>query len=808
MKKTILALLLIVPFFTYSQSGSIKGKVSDVLTNEAISFADVILVEQNIGTITNDQGEFVFEDLAPGLYNVRVSLIGYETYTEAEVEVIPPQQKFLTISLGESSTLLNEVEVSTQSSFNRNSENISSLQSIGINEIQRNPGSNQDVSKVVTALPGVAFNPSASRNDLIVRGGGPNENRFYLDGIEIPNINHFATQGASGGPQGIINANLVRDVDFYTGAFPAARGNMLSSLMNISLKDGNSDKFQFTGQASVTEAGITMDGPFSKNSNASYLVSVRRSYLSVLFDLIGLPFLPTYNDVTAKIKVPINEKNIITFIGLGAYDVLDLNLDANEDDYQRFLLNNIPTQTQWSYSTGVKYDHFGNKGKFTAVLSRFELYNGSDKYVNNDREAQKVLDYLSKEAENKLRLEYKTKLGNVSFLGGLGLETAKYHTETFSSQVPGAPLSYDSDLNLFKYALFAEANWSSPNDRWKVNAGLRTDAADYNSATNNPLKQLSPRVSVSFGVNEALSINANYGLYYQLPAYTVLGYKEGEEFVNRNNGIGYMGSQHFVLGASYFTEFNGKFNVDGFYKTYRNTPFAILRRSPTQNDTIPLANLGADFGVVGNKQALPGAEGRAYGMELSYQQKFYKGFYGIAAYTLVRSLYDDINGQERPSSWDSQHLVSITGGKRFNKGWEMGLRWQFTGGSPFTPYDVVNSTRKSTWDQQQSGILDYSQLNSQRLDTFNQLNLRVDKKIYLKGWTLNFYLDVQNALASSIDGQPILEVERDASGNPVTLLDERGQPVLTPDGEERYAPNFLDDSLGTVIPSLGVIVSF
>ena len=212
MRSLILSITLFTILnFSYSQSGVLKGYVKDAISNEEVPFANVYVEQLKSGIATDFNGFFEFKNMKPGLYTIKCSFVGYESKTFAEINVNPNKPTILNIKLIEASTSLDVVEI-TASPFQKSEESPVSKRSISATEIYRNPGGNRDISKVIQSLPGVASTVSF-RNDIIIRGGAPNENRFYLDGIEIPNINHFATQGSSGGPVGMINVNFVREVD-------------------------------------------------------------------------------------------------------------------------------------------------------------------------------------------------------------------------------------------------------------------------------------------------------------------------------------------------------------------------------------------------------------------------------------------------------------------------------------------------------------------------------------------------------------------------------------------------------------------
>ncbi|GGH72184.1 MAG: TonB-dependent receptor [Bacteroidetes bacterium] len=786
MKQATTLIAFLITTLSFAQ-GVITGRVYDAGNNDPLPSAAIKVEGSDVATITDFDGLYTLNGLQPGLYNITVSILGYRTQTEYEVQVTNAKPAEINFAMSPSNEELEEVTVSAQNVFAKDAEAPVSLQKLGINEIQRNPGGNQDISRVIQSLPGVASSV-AFRNDLIIRGGGPNENRFYLDGIEIPAINHFATQGSSGGPVGMINVNFIRDVDFYTSAFPSDRGNALSSVMEINLKDGRRDRVGGIFQVGASEVGLTLEGPISEKT--TFLVSARQSYLQFLFSVLELPFLPTYNDFQFKIKSQLADNQQLTILGLGAIDRFKLNLDANETEEQRYLLNSLPVNEQWNYSIGAKYTYFQENGFTNVVLSRFMLNNTAYKYEDNDEAKRQLLDYQSQEIENKLRIEQIYKKATWQGTFGVGFEEAKYNTSTLDRQIPNFELQYDSDIRLYKYSIFANYAKRLLNERLSLSFGLRTDANTFSSSMNNPLDQLSPRIAVSYAINDEWSIDANWGIYYQLPPYTTIGYRDTTGNLV-NTDIKYIRATHYVLGVSRTFTFNAKLSVEGFYKQYSQYPFLYP-------DSISLANLGGDFGVVGNRPATSTNDGRAYGMEITWQQKLYKGWFGIAAFTFVRSEFEDRNEILVPASWDNRFLASITAGKKFANNWELGIQYQFLGGTPYTPYDIATSANRQNWDNLGRAVPDYSRLNTLRLSSFNRLNIRVDKKWYLQRFNLDVYIDIQNALGSSIDGQPYLTPEVDANGD----------PVIDPNDNSKYLLKALPNAQGTVVPSIGLIFEF
>lgn len=794
--------MITVPFLgfgfteaTHAQNlGSIKGRVIDAITNEPIPLANVLLAGTEKGVTSNLNGEFEINNVNLGFQNIKVSYIGYKSLIYRDILVTRSQAASVNISLEPDSRQLDEFNL-RPSPFNKTQESPVSLRTIGLAEIERNPGGNRDISNVLRSFPGVGSTPSF-RNDIIIRGGAPSENRFFLDGVEVPLINHFQTQGASGGPVGIINVNLIREVDFLSGAFPANRGNALSSVLEFKQIDGNKEKWKFRGTIGSSDAAVAADGPIGKK--ASLIVSARTSYLQFLFSALKLPFLPTYYDMQFKFKYAIDDRRELTILGLGAIDLFRLNLQANETVEQRYQLRILPKNQQWNYTLGGVYREFTKKGgRHTLVLSRSMLNNTATKYQDNqeDNPQKLILEYASQEAENNLRYEFDFRVKSWKFNVGAGLLYARFTNRTYNriNTLAGIDtIDFSSRLNLASGRIFGQVSKTFAQDKINLSFGLSLENNDFNSQMANPLNQFSPRLSLSYSFIENWAFNASLGRFVQRPQYTVLGYGLPDGSLgNLNNGLEYIQADHLVAGIEYAPTENTRITLEGFYKMYNRYPFSL-------RDSIALANLGADFGVVGNVPVNSSAQGRAFGLEFLAQQKLFKGLYGILAYTLVRSEFSDKNGNLIPSSWDARHILSLTAGYKFKRNWELGVRFRFVDGQPFTPYDTLTSSIKSVWDITQMGISDVNKLNSERIPAYHQLDLRVDKVWYFNKWSLNLYLDIQNIYNFKSTTRPFLTVIEDQNGNPLT----------DPNDPNRYDLQELPNTSGTLLPTIGIIVDF
>ncbi len=773
-----------------AQQAALKGRVIDGQSNEPLPFVNVVVVGTTNGAVTDDNGDFQLSGLKPGFVRVQASFIGYHTALSPEIEVKNAKVASVEIRMEKRDTQLDEVKV-TASPYRKTEESPVSLKTIGIAEIEKSPGANRDISKVIQSFAGVLSSPSF-RNDIIIRGGGPSESRFYLDGVEVPNINHFATQGASGGAVGILNADLIREVNYYSGAFPSNRGNALSGVFEFGQVDGNADKLKFKGSLGASEVSATVDGPLSDKT--TFIVSARRSYLKFLFTALKLPFLPTFNDMQFKVKTRLDAKNELTFIGLGAIDVNELNLDIkNPDDQQKYILSQLPENNQWSYTLGAVYKHFRQNSYQTFVVSRSHLNNTLTKYLENNAssESNKILDYVSEEQENKIRFENNMRMDGFKANIGANVDFAKYTNATMQRRFYSGNVlnvKYDTDLNLVKYGIFGQVSHEFLDERLTLSAGFRMDGNNYSSEMDNLLKQFSPRVSASYLFAPKWSLNLNSGRYYQLPPYTAMGFQQNSVFVNKDN-LKYISVDHFIGGLEFKPATAMQFSLEGFLKNYRNYPFSV-------NDQISLANKGADYGVIGDEAVTSTSKGRAYGVE--FQARISSTKYNLnMSYTLVRSEFQDGEGKYLVSAWDSKHILSMTGTAALKRNWQVGGRFRFVGGLPYTPWDLNRSSLITAWNAQGGPYFDNTRLNANRFGVFHQLDIRVDKSYYLKKTTLKFYLDIQNLYNFQSRSTDQVLREQDASGN-----------YLTTDNGTRYVLRTVKNTSGTVLPTIGVQVEF
>jgi len=790
MKKNVLFLLLLGLLTTVSAQPThrIKGTVIDKASRQPLEFINVLVLGLGRGGVTDAEGHFNIGEVPPGIYRLQASAVAYKTILTPEY-IVSTKDLTIQIETEENLTELEGVTV-TASPFRRDPESPVGLRIIGLQEIEKSPGANRDISRIVQSYPGVAFSPAGYRNDLIVRGGSPSENRFYLDGVEIPNINHFSTQGASGGPVGIINADLIREVNFYTGAFPTDRGNAMSSVLDFKLRDGDMERNSLKATLGASEVSLASNGHIGKKT--SYLVSVRQSYLQFLFDMLGLPFLPTFTDAQFKLKTRFNANNELTILGLGGIDNMKLNtkLDGEKAEY---ILSYLPKIQQETFTLGAVYRHYAGIHVQSVVVSHSYLNNRNTKYLNNDESSADNLSLKlrSVEQETKFRIENTSTFGNWKINFGANLDYSQYTNTTFQRVYidEGRTFDYHTYLGMWRWGIFGTINYATTDERFTASLGVRTDANNFSSGMKGMGDQLSPRLSLSYRLTDGLYLSGNAGLYYQLPPYTGLGFKDNNgAWVNKY--LRYMSVSQESLGLSWHPGNTFELSAEGFYKQYDKIPFSIA-------DGIPLACKGNDYGVIGNEALSSTAQGRAYGIEILMKWLIAKKLNLASSFTLFKSEYRNNKQSEYiASAWDNRYIFNMSGTYNFPHNWSLGMKISCIGGAPYTPYDVEKSSLVTAWNAQGRPYYDYTKYNTGRLPAFGQLDVRVDKTFYLKRCMLGFYIDLQNVTNSKFK-QPDILMSTGVIENP-----------SAPMAEQRYKMKYITQKSGTLMPTLGITFEY
>ncbi len=811
--RTLLVLVSLYAFTAMAQNtGSISGIILNKQNQQPIAGASISIGTAQQGVITDSLGRFRKSGIKNGSVNIKVSAIGYSPLQLFNILITSGNENNLALEM---EPMVNELKAVTVTSGGRKTAKAASLetplsvQRLTTEEIKQNPGGNFDISRVIQSLPGVGGTASTAgfRNDIVIRGGAPNENVYYLDGIEVPVINHFATQGSAGGPAGILNVSFIEDVKLSSSSFDAKFDNALSSVFEFKQKRGNTNKVQGNIRLSGTELAATFDGPLSKSGKTTFLASARRSYLQFLFQAIDLPIRPNYWDFQYKITHQISPKTTLTFLGVGAIDEFSFAAPKKATPEKLYALNSNPSIEQWNYTIGLSLKHLINNGYWNLALSRNDFSNNNQKYENNlgPVKGTQTLNVDSKETENKMRFDVNKNLGGWKFTYGAMAQLVHYENRTFQIVraavtdnagtviKPAETFNYFTSNNFSKLGFFAQAGKRFFDNRLAISAGLRSDVNSFTTDGWNPIATLSPRISFSYVLADKWNLNASIGRYSKIPPYTILGFQSNNQFVNKN--AKYQMSNHYVIGIEHLKSESTRFTFEGFYKQYSNVPVSV-------KNGISLSNLGGDFAILGNEPVSFNGKGRAYGFEFFAQQKLTKRFFGILSYTFFRSEYTNANQAYTASSWDNKHLVSFTWGYKFNHNWELGLKFRYQGGVPNTPYDELAS--RPNYLTLGTGILDYGRINTQRLRNFNASDVRIDKKWNFKKTTIDLYLDVTNWYLAKSPAAPIYTFQRTADNT--GFVTTNGQPIQQ--NGSNAIPYYLISEDANVTPTIGFIIEF
>ena len=782
MIRQLLCFFLLFSINVFAQNqGDLSGRVIDGETGIGLEGATIQIENSDFYTISDQNGYFQITDIPTSSFNVTASFIGFKSLTKFNVIIKSAGNQSLQYVLNPTSELLDEVIV-VESPFKTSIETPLSTQTFSAVEIETYPGGNNDITRVIQSLPGISPSIGGFRNDIIIRGGGPNETVYYLDGIEIPNINHFSTQGSSGGPVGLINVSFIKDVTLSTSAFGAEYDNALSGVLSFEQKEANIDKISGNFRIGSSEAGLTFEGPLNlfENKETSFIFSVRRSYLQFLFKAFGFSFLPDYWDYQMKIKHKIDDFNYLNFIGIGSIDELTVN-ESDEFNFENeSQIEQIPIINQKSRTFGVSWKRvYKNKnGFFNLSISNNKLENNFERFENNVSKLNPSFSNISIEQETKLRFISNHNGRNYKFSYGANLQLSDYVNTT---QFNYYNTNYNSKIDFLKYGLFIKSSRTFIDDKLGISFGIRLDQDNF-TKDNNIFENISPRIALSMIISEDNKWKLNFasGRYFKIPTYTSLGYKNSNNiFLNKNSQ--YTRSDHLVGGIEFNWTESSRLTFEAFYKKYNNYPISAV-------DKVSLANKGADFEVLGNEEIITTGKGKSYGLEFLYQQKLKNNFYGILSYTFFYSKFSGLDNIYLPSVWDNRHILSFTGGYKLKRNWEVSAKIRFTGETPYAPVDL-----KSSIQSYPEIIFDYSQLGSYYLNDFTKLDLRVDKRWNFKSTSMNFYIDIENLLMDEIPVPPEYGLRRDDNLN-----------VVNP----RSLIEVISDNRSSLIPSIGFVFDF
>lgn len=541
----------------------------------------------------------------------------------------------------------------------------------------------------------------------------------------------------------------------------------------------------------ASEVSLASNGHLGKKT--SYLVSVRQSYLQFLFDMLGLPFLPTFTDAQFKLKTRFDARNELTVLGLGGIDKMKLNTKADDEDNE-YILSYLPKIQQETFTLGAVYRHYAGAHVQSVVASHSYLNNRNTKYQQNDESDPEhlMLRLRSTEQNTQLRLENSSSFRNWKVTVGTSLDYSQYSNTTFQKVYTDRAQTFDyhTYLGIMRWGLFGTVNYTSIDERFTASLGLRADANNYSAAMKDLSDQLSPRLSLSYQLTEHWSLSGNAGLYYQLPPYTALGFKNNNGLYANKYALRYMQVSQGSVGLNWRKGDTFEVSVEGFYKDYDKIPLSVA-------DGIPLTCKGNDYGVIGNELLTSTAQGRSYGAELLLKWLVAKKLNLASSFTLFKSEYrTDKESEYIASAWDNRFIFNLRGTYNLPRHWSVGMKVSCIGGAPYTPYDADKSSLVTAWNAQGKPYYDYTRYNEERLSAFTQVDIRIDKTFYLKRCMLGFYIDLQNIAGSKLKQADVLM----STG----VIKNPDAPIA----EQRYVMKSLKQESGTLLPTLGITFEY
>jgi len=719
-KKLFLILIILSVYVVYPQvkeTGTIKGIVTDKETKSPLIGCTVQVTGTNKGTTTDENGAYSIDKIPVGNYILRFSYIGYKPINRADIIVKSERITFENAELIQDA--VESGEVSVKGAFFQNiKEQPLSLTSFSYEEIRRAPGAAGDVSRMIMSLPSIS-KVNDNSNSLIVRGGAPTENGFIIDNIEISNINHFPTQGSSGGPIGILNVALVRDLNFYSGAFNSKYGDKLSSIMEISFREGNREEFNGMVDLNWAGFGALLEGPlFSKKG--SWLFSARRSYIDLLNKITGGGVAARYGDFQGKVTYDFSPTQKISLIGIFSNDWNR----PEEEDVETY----YGSEDNWNNTIGINWTALWSQNSYSNTSLSFSQLSYNDKYYEKGT-GNLLIENKTTEQSLNIRNQNYFKINDIHSIE-LGFD-GKYIFDNYDNyfgavqDVTGI-LSSETKIALKprtgKYGAFV--NYIvNPVKRFTVTAGLRYEGFLYNKSS-----ELLPRVSAEFRINEEASITASAGVYSQTLPFILLLMNDNNKQLK--NPLAY----HYVLGWNQFLSEDTKLTVELYYKEYKNFPM-----DESTPSLFILDELFYSYGFFLEHTNLNDkGKGFARGVEITIQKKLAKDVYGLISASYFKTRYCGLDGIWRDRLFDNRFTFAVEGGYKPNEEWEFSARWIYAGGTPYTPYNYELSKLNN------AGIFDETKVNDARNPAYHSLNIRFDKRFHFSGSNLVCYLSIWN----------------------------------------------------------------
>lgn len=766
--------VLFISSAAFSQpKNQIRGTVIDASSKEPLVMANIAVMGTSFGTSSDARGQFVIENIPVGTYRLQVSYIGYQTLVKTDVTVISASPAFVNIEL--TPTIIETQGLTVNAGYFVEEEKTQpSTIELSREEIRRFPGGFEDVVRTVSTLPGVAINASGGRNDLLVRGGGPSENLYIINNIEVPNINHFGTQGNSSGSLSFLNLDFVEDVRFSTGGFGAQYGDKMSSVLSLSMSDKRPEKFRTKTTLSATQYGFQFDAPLANKGNLIF--SARKSYLDLIFKAAGLPFVPVYTDFNILVNYDLSEKDKLFILGLSAINEVDRDQSTLEN---RVTNAGLLDNSQYQGISGLDYRRLLDNGYLDVTLG-FNLFRYRFKQL--DEKESVWFQSHADEWETTFKIQnYRIISQSMGLRSGVSMKSVRLENTTqfadsvydrSGNRVPVSELGYsgrlESEMQTAKLAGFTELDWAV-RPKFDINLGLRADRYNFIDEPS----YVSPRASLKWKATVTDNFRLSGGVYYQSPSYVWISNAENRQLKALRNRM-------VVIAWDHLIREDLRMSIESYYKRYDQLPTGTL---PGVNDYIVITNTGTGFGgreddfqSFGYFPLTSKGTGKAYGAEFLLQKKFSDTpLYGLLSFTYGKSEVTAGDGNTYPNQYDQRLITNLSGGYIFNSKWEVAAKFRYFTGVPYTPVyrPSQNQVNPGTTVNLPEDYL------KARTKAGHHLDIRVDRYFNFKAWTLIAYLDIQNIYNYKIPQKPTYDFWADTikTSSDIGILPSVGMSV-------------------------------
>jgi hypothetical protein len=735
---------------------TIKGQILDKQSEIPIIGATIQWLndENTLGDITDVEGYFKLENIPVGRQAFQISYLGYETLTLPNVEVTAGKEVVLNLTMVESVELLNEVVVTAETQKDRaiNEMATISARTFSLEEVNRYAGGRSDVARLAGNFAGVAT-ADDSRNDIVIRGNSPTGILWRLEGIPIPNPNHFSTLGSTGGPVSAMNPNVLKNSDFLTSAFPAEYGNATSGVFDLGMRSGNRDKNEFTFQMGAFSGLEGMaEGPLGKKGG-SYLVAVRNSFIAIISPP-QTAAIPNYFDVTFKIDSHTGKFGKFSLFGIGGTSSIDfVGADIDSTDLFSEVDQDLFPRSRFGV-VGLRHNKIiGNDSYIRTVIAGSLTRNeyAVDRYFNLGTTEETKIRYADgNNEENRLSISsFFNKKFNSKATMRVGVLAEQNNYDLINRDAERAPdldgdgyndirTDYEFEESVFTIQPFAQVQYKFK-PKWVLNLGVHGLYQEINDQF-----VLEPRTSLSWNFAKKQKLTFGYGLHSQNVPLPIMLNASTDAAGNRiltNTDLNFSRNQHFVLGYDYAFANNWRAKVEAYYQAIDQV---AVDSDPS---SFSLLNLGSDFGFPAGKVNLTN-EGTGFnqGVEVTVEKFFSKGFHGLLTASFFESKYEGSDGVERNTAFNNNYVINLLAGREIKVGKAkqnailIDTKLTSAGGRYYTPVDLEAS--KLVGFEIRNEALAFSE----KYDDYFRWDVKIGFKLNSKKRKISqqIYLDFQN----------------------------------------------------------------